>query len=250
MNWKTIPGIPERYEVSDLGEMRFEINGVVKLMKGQAFSGYSRISLTVGPGLKRKTFPLHRLVALAFLPNPENKKLVNHINGQRSDNRLENLEWVDHKENSKNAMNRGSNVRGENHPMAKLTDAQVEEIKELFRNGAPKLKVLAEQYGVTKTAISYIRRGTRDCRQVTKYGMAYLPEGGRKKTPHLSFNPPETIIKIKELLALGKTSKEIMEELSVSDGLVYRVKTGKRNPTQTIKHRHKPKVIEYVPGYV
>lgn len=62
--------------------------------------GYSRFRL-VYDGV-RKTFEVHRLIALAFVPNPDNKPQVDHINGIRNDNRVENLRWVDCRENSSN----------------------------------------------------------------------------------------------------------------------------------------------------
>ena len=61
-------------------------------------NGYHQVGLSGS----RKTAFVHRLVAEAFLPNPENKPCVDHINGNRADNRIENLRWVTHKENCNN----------------------------------------------------------------------------------------------------------------------------------------------------
>jgi hypothetical protein len=61
--------------------------------------GYLMVKLTNADGL-RKTCTVHRLVALTFIPNPENKSDVNHINGDKADNRVENLEWATRKENA------------------------------------------------------------------------------------------------------------------------------------------------------
>ena len=62
--------------------------------------GYYRITLSKDK--KTKTFRLHRLIANAFIPNPDNKPCVDHINRNRIDNRIENLRWVSYKENSRN----------------------------------------------------------------------------------------------------------------------------------------------------
>lgn len=68
-------------------------------------NGYLKI--TVSKQGKRKTVAVHRLVATAFIPNPENKPTVNHINGKQNDNRVENLEWATHKEQKEHSIKTG-----------------------------------------------------------------------------------------------------------------------------------------------
>lgn len=68
-------------------------------------NGYLKI--TVSKQGKRKTISIHRLVAMAFIPNPEDKPTVNHINGIQSDNRVENLEWATHKEQKEHSIKTG-----------------------------------------------------------------------------------------------------------------------------------------------
>lgn len=88
--WKPVPGYEGYYSVSNQGRVYSERSGIV--LKPKHSKGYLRVGLSVD-GFVRNT-PIHRLVALAFIPNPDNKPTVNHINENKEDNRVENLEWA------------------------------------------------------------------------------------------------------------------------------------------------------------
>lgn len=113
-NWKTITRFPN-YEVSDHGNVRVkETKYIMKPFTNEA--GYLRISIT-NITCKRKKFYIQRLVANEFLPNPENKQTVNHINNNRLDNRMCNLEWatmseqIIHKYKTNNKFERRINIK-------------------------------------------------------------------------------------------------------------------------------------------
>ena len=90
--------VDRRYRVSNMGRFKgLRSERLLKCTKGGAGRGYLIASL--GEGQNKIRVRLHRLVAEAFVPNPNNKPYVNHINGNTIDNRAENLEWVTHWEN-------------------------------------------------------------------------------------------------------------------------------------------------------
>jgi len=103
--WRIIPGF-DRYEVSDDGRVRYAETQRVRTLHISG-RGYLYISMIAGPPAERvigvRSRPLtrkvHRLVALAFIPNPKNKPEVNHRDLNKLNNRVENLEWVTHAEN-------------------------------------------------------------------------------------------------------------------------------------------------------
>ena len=96
--WKTIAEAPN-YEISTKGNVRNKTSK--RMLKPQAFgaTGYKQVSLKIKETNKYQKRYIHRLVAQTFIDNPENKREVNHINGDKLDNRLSNLEWVTSSEN-------------------------------------------------------------------------------------------------------------------------------------------------------
>lgn len=98
---------------------------------------------------------VHRLIAQTFLPNPNSLPQVNHKNGDKADNRVENLEWCTVGDNVRHSESSGlaDHPQGEDHPAAKLTEVEVLEIREL----AGDVCDIAEIYGVSKYCIYDIR---------------------------------------------------------------------------------------------
>lgn len=108
--WKDVKGYEGLYQVSNKGEVRRIFIGTGKhktrIVKGQISQhGYHRVQLTKEGNTK--IFQTHRLVASAFVTNPEGKELVNHIDGNKQNNCSENLEWCTRKENQLHAYKLG-----------------------------------------------------------------------------------------------------------------------------------------------
>jgi hypothetical protein len=162
--WKKIKDYPN-YEVNNIGQVKsierciVQSNGEVhklkeKYLKLSNRGGYYRVCLTNGNGEKGNWKSVHRLVAECFIPNPENKPIINHINGIPTDNNINNLEWCTHQENSLHAHRTGLQVckKGEKHHNAKLTNKQALEI----RNSNLSSRKLAVIYGVSRRCIKFI----------------------------------------------------------------------------------------------
>jgi len=97
--WRALPGYEDRYKVSNLGRV-YSLKSQKMLKQQLAPNGYLRVRLYDGAP-KGDLYLVHRLVAALFVLNPEYKPQVNHINGQKTDNRADNLEWVTHSENQR-----------------------------------------------------------------------------------------------------------------------------------------------------
>lgn len=166
--WKPIPGWEEFYEASDAGRIRSlprmsRVNSVtpdrLRQMGGnmrtptKGRGGYLHVFLTAEG--RRKRYGVHQLVLLAFRGRPSQGTLTRHLNSEPSDNRLENLLWATQKENMQDRHARGLYYKGEKHPMVKITDEQVAEIRSSALMGSS----MAKQYGLGASQISRIRHG-------------------------------------------------------------------------------------------
>lgn len=131
--WKEIAGYNGDYLVSSLGR----IKSFVKDRTGRLMCpytnpkrGYAGVFLTKGG--KKHYHLIHRLMAEAFIENPEGKETVNHKDGVKANNTVENLEWMTNRENVLHAMDNGlvkCREFGENHPRAVLSNLDVKRIK-------------------------------------------------------------------------------------------------------------------------
>ena len=165
--WKDIEDFEGAYQISNLGRVK-SLGGWRGTAKRKekirtihsTHDGYAKVRLQHQG--KDKTMRVHRLVAKAFIPNPKNMDTVNHIDGNKKNNKVSNLEWVDRTEQMIHAYKLGLKTSrvGTQNSNAKLTDDQVREIR---KNYVPYSKeygtvALAKKYGVTNRVIGLIAR--------------------------------------------------------------------------------------------
>lgn len=143
-----------RYSITKSGKVwshpRGTGRGIVKNGKfmSPALCGNSYFGVALYIDHKLKWKSIHRLLAETFIPNPENKAQVNHINGITTDNRLENLEWTTIKENNNHAIRIGLINK-----QRKLTMEQAEEIRKKYIKVKYGLQKLALEYGVDSKCV-------------------------------------------------------------------------------------------------
>lgn len=164
--WKDIIGYKGLYQVSNLGRVKSCIY-YVKYKNTTRRNNPGLLKPTINNGgyytvnlknkEKDKTIPIHRIVALAFIPNLKNKEQVNHINCIKTDNRVENLEWCTRQENIDHAVRNNLIGKGESSSNSKLTNKDVLEIRNKYqRRGYFDSIRLASDYNVKPNTINGI----------------------------------------------------------------------------------------------
>lgn len=169
--WKDIIDYEGLYQVGSLGGIKavdqkrwMNVNMAYAYYKEKELSPYKTIDgylqIRLSKNSVGRTFLVHRLIALVFIPNPENKPEVNHLNGIKDDNRIENLEWSTPTENQKHAYKNGLKIsnKGISNGGCKLTESQVLEIREL--EGLKTQKELSKIYNVGTSTIGRVLRKT------------------------------------------------------------------------------------------
>ena len=139
------------YWVSNLGRVKNEKGRILK--GGLHNKGYHQVCVKL-EGVQ-STYKTHRLVAIAFIPNPDNLEQINHIDGDKTNNRVDNLEWCDNSYNQLHKVQTGLWVpaKGNDCQNSKLTE---EEVVEIYLSNLP-IKELMEKYNVSRSTITHIK---------------------------------------------------------------------------------------------
>lgn len=160
--WCQVVGYEGVYSVSSLGRIRRDVAGH-GAVAGRILRPWVRpdgyLSVALSKDCVEKTYLVHSVVATAFLGSRPPGLVVNHIDADKTNNAVANLEWVSSLENTRHAfrLNRMHPPSGENHPRAKLSDADVAAI----RRSDERISVLARRFGASMWTVQRIRLGLR-----------------------------------------------------------------------------------------
>lgn len=221
MKWKDIPGYEELYRVSDEGDVysctKDELRALTINKHGYKQVGLYKDGVT-------KTFPVHRLVALAFVPNPDSKLVVNHKDSDTSNNNVSNLEWVTDLENLQHAKDNGllgkyGIGREGIITHAKLTEDDVVDILRLYFDDNKTQNEIADKYSVTQNTIHKI---------VNNKSWTYLGRSqdtiDRSGRTHTSVLTSSTVLEIRNRYDTEKTTYvKLAKEYGITPSTVRRL---------------------------
>lgn len=160
--WKDIEGYDGLYQVSNLGRVRswkkYRENKrtIPKILK-QDINMWGYFYLVLSNKTNKTHKLVHRLVGGAFIPNPEKKPQINHIDGNRKNNNAKNIEWVTNKENSIHAHRLGlTDNRGGKNGQSKLTKNDIIDIRTMYALGIYTYRDIQEKYNISNGCVSMI----------------------------------------------------------------------------------------------
>lgn len=156
--WKDIQCYEEKYQVSNFGRVKFKSTNALLSQRKDRY-GYLKVSLEI-PTIKQLTKSVHKLVATTFIPNPENKPQINHIDTIKTNNHMSNLEWVTASENMNHAF---VNIEfkyptGAKHWKTTITLKDINQMV-MLRNRGMYLKDIAKQFNLSTPTICDILKG-------------------------------------------------------------------------------------------
>ena len=150
--WRDVVGFEGIYEISSFGVLRNKLTGLIKKVN---IDSRKVTTVKLQKDKKAYTFAPHRIVMEAFVgPRPEGMECC-HYDGDRLNNRLDNLRWDTPKNNHKDTVRHGRFYQGHNNKQAKLTKEQADAIK----NDPRVQRRIAEEYGVSPQTVCRIKKG-------------------------------------------------------------------------------------------
>jgi transposase len=187
-------------------------------------TGYKTVYLRVC-GCKPKRVTVHRLVALTFIPNPMGFRCIDHLDSNRLNNCVSNLEWVTHKENTRRMLLSSNYVapKGEQCTKALLSEAQAREIYQRMVEGES-TSLLCSEYNVSSSTVIGILNGDGWKHLRLKPVFRGIPKGG--KSPHSKLTDNQ-VAEIREMIANKFKDPDIAKAFNVSISCIQHIKHGR-----------------------
>jgi len=215
--WKPIKGYP-KYYISNQGRIWSEHTKqfIRPHLRNKKEDSYLKVGLTNEEG--PKTLVYHRLLAEAFIPNPENKCCVNHKDGNKLNNNLDNLEWVTYSENSIHAVETGLSPIGSDRTTAILSDDDILEIAEELKKGKRSFSSIARDYNVDSSTIRHIYNKRNWSHLLKDIDFNNSMQNFEQLDKQDVYEIAETFLKT------GMSNKEIAKRYGVSDTTIGRIR--------------------------
>lgn len=211
--WKEVKGTRSRYLVSNLGRVHDTHLNTITRGTYDTSKGYMMMGINAGDGVRRNK-GVHVLVAEAFIPNPENKRLVHHIDANKTNNKLSNLAWATDSENMKRAFEDGlcENTRAAAREQMKVLQAmpKTDRQREAARENIIKINKLPKTERQLEVARQHINSTL--CRE-------------RAKESHYDRHPPIRLIETGEIF---RSQRELANELGISESYICACLKGRR----------------------
>ena len=208
------------YAVTEDGKVFSFNSNSFKLLKEDK-RGYVRVY--VSKDSKKKWFLVHRLVAMAYIPNPDNKKTVNHKDGDKRNNHVSNLEWSTYAENLNHAIDTGLRELQEFRIDRKLNDDVVHKVCKMLEEGFRNIDI-ANMLGVEKYFVKNIKSGTQYKDIVSQYNFCKVTTTHRKVST-------SKLRKVCEMIKGGVEEDEICKVSKISQEVLARIKGGEIMPS-------------------
>lgn len=164
--WKPVPGFEDRYEISDAGRCRSldrpvtYTDGRKAMFRGRELAGARGVQGYLSVTLEGQRFLLHRLVGIVFVKRRAGADFINHVNGDKRDNRAVNLEWTDMTGNNRHARSTGLNMQhGERSNLAAYSDQLVAALRRVHQRYGPSYRELALLFDISEMQAADIVKG-------------------------------------------------------------------------------------------
>lgn len=223
IRWIYLKSVKTKYMITINGDVIHIKKKSKKILKHHLDKdGYHHVNIYING--KGYYCSVHRLVATAFIPNPDNKEQVNHKDGDKDHNYVSNLEWASPQENIRHAFMTGLSTakKGSSHPNSVYSEEQIRKVCEYLSENKKKMKEISKLTGVSYTVIKQIRNHIIWCSISCEYNFDDYNCDDRNK-----YNKDQIDDVCKMISSNEYSMKEISEKTKVAFHTIYSIYKGK-----------------------